>query len=67
MRNVPILFPKKAATTFTAETGMGVRYQWHGRWSLLAQVDYPYLKPTFKNLATTEIVAGERRADAEVT
>lgn len=47
----------KTATTFTVEAGLGVRYQWHGRWSLLAQVDYSYLKPTFKNLTATEVVA----------
>lgn len=54
---VQVHLQPKAATTFTAEAGFGIRYRWHGRWSLLANVDYTYLKPTFKNLTATEVLA----------
>lgn len=38
-----------SATTFTALAGLGIRYHWRGRWSLLATADYSWLKPTFHN------------------
>lgn len=42
-----------SATSFTGLAGLGARYQWTSRLSLLARVDYAYLKPTFNNVHTT--------------
>jgi hypothetical protein len=42
-----------SATSFTAIGGLDIRYQWKSRWSLLAGIDYTYLKPTFKNVTAS--------------
>jgi hypothetical protein len=42
-----------SATSFTGLAGLGVRYQWSSRLSLLARVDYAYLNPTFNNVHAT--------------
>jgi hypothetical protein len=50
--------PSKSAVSFTALAGLDLRYQWKSRWSLLAGIDYTYLKPTFKNV-TASLVVGQ--------
>ena len=46
-----------SATSFTALAGLGVRYKLKGHWSLIAQLDYNWLEPTFKNVTTNVVMA----------
>lgn len=42
-----------SATSFTGLAGLGLRYQRNIHWSLLMEIDYDWLKPTFRNVTTT--------------
>jgi hypothetical protein len=46
-----------SATAFTALGGVGACYRCTDKWSVMARLNYSYLKPTFKNMTVTVVQA----------